>query len=265
MHAFDLAALAADRAASGGRYFEFLRVAHLSAGLYVLRAGEPDPQRPHAEDEVYHVVKGLATFAAGGTRRPVGPGSLLYVPAREDHRFEDVTEDLVVLVFFAPAESARPAARAEAPVADVRVERVTSRSLDEVLPLVADYQRFYGATPDAGRNRFHFGRLVKDPEAGVQFLARSDAGVVGFATMYFPYSSVQARRYAQLNDLFTVATARRSGVGRALMDAARAEAKARGFAKLTLQTAEDNATAQRLYDGVGATSTRWRTYDLDVG
>ena len=172
----------------------------------------------------------------------------------------------MVLVVFGPAESG-PSSPPEprAPVA-VTVERVTARTLDEVLPLVAAYQRFYGATPDAGRNRFHFGRLAKDPEAGVQFLARAGDGVVlGFATLYFPLSSVQARRYAQLNDLFTVPEARGRGVGRALFEAARREAKARGFAALTWQTAEDNATAQRLYDGVGATSTRWRTYEIGVG
>ena len=35
---------------------------------------------------------------------PVGPGSLVYVPAQVDHRFHDITEDLEILVFFAPAE-----------------------------------------------------------------------------------------------------------------------------------------------------------------
>lgn len=258
--------LAAARAASGSRYLEFLRVKDLSVGIYVLKAGEPDPQRPHAEDEVYHVVAGRATFVAAGEHRPVGPGAVLFVPAREEHRFEDVTEDLTVLVFFGPAESAPPSPRGARPAADVRIERVTARSLDEVLPLIADYQRFYGAEPDAGRNRFHFGRLVKDTEAGTQFLARSaGGGVVGFATLYFPYSSVQARRYASLNDLFTAPVARGTGVAHALLDAALAEAKARGFAKLAWQTREDSATAQRLYDGVGATFTRWHTYEMPCG
>jgi quercetin dioxygenase-like cupin family protein len=38
---------------------------------------------------------------------PVGPGSVIYVAAGEEHRFTDVTEDLAAFVLFAPAEGAR--------------------------------------------------------------------------------------------------------------------------------------------------------------
>ena len=34
----------------------------------------------------------------------VGPGSVIFVPANEEHRFVDVTEDLQVLVVFAPPD-----------------------------------------------------------------------------------------------------------------------------------------------------------------
>ena len=44
----------------------------------------------------------------GGRTIDVGPGRTLFVPAGEDHRFHDVTEDLTVLVFFAPAYTGRP-------------------------------------------------------------------------------------------------------------------------------------------------------------
>ena len=89
------------------RYLEFLRVPDLSAGLYVLEAGAPDPQSPHGEDEVYVVIRGRARFRAGPTEEEVGPGSVLFVPARLEHRFLDVRERLEVLVFFGPAEGSR--------------------------------------------------------------------------------------------------------------------------------------------------------------
>ncbi len=91
-------------------YAEFLRVEHLSAGVYRLPAGAPDPQRPHAEDELYHVVAGRATFETPAGRQPVGPGTLIFVEARLEHRFVAIEEDLVVLVVFGPAETP-PAAR----------------------------------------------------------------------------------------------------------------------------------------------------------
>jgi mannose-6-phosphate isomerase-like protein (cupin superfamily) len=87
------------------RYRELLRVPAMSVGVYRLAAGAFDRQRPHAEDEVYFVVAGRAAIVSGDTRRRVEPGSVIFVPAREQHRFEEIDEDLVVLVVFAPAES----------------------------------------------------------------------------------------------------------------------------------------------------------------
>lgn len=85
-------------------YHEFIRESSLSVGLYTIPAGEPDPQEPHGEDEVYHVVSGRATFEHEGSSQPVAAGDVIYVPAGDDHRFVDVAETLETLVFFAPAE-----------------------------------------------------------------------------------------------------------------------------------------------------------------
>lgn len=57
---------------------------------------------------IYVVVNGRGAVTAGGRTIDVGPGSTLFVPAGEDHRFHDVTEDMAVLVFFAPAYTGRP-------------------------------------------------------------------------------------------------------------------------------------------------------------
>jgi len=93
------------RAQSGKLYREFLRVPAMSAGLYVLAAGSTDPQRPHHEDEMYYVVRGRGRFKAGGEDREVSAGSVIYVAAEVEHHFYDIEEEIVVLVFFAPAET----------------------------------------------------------------------------------------------------------------------------------------------------------------
>jgi len=87
-------------------YREFLRVPALSAGVYRLAAGSADPQRPHREDELYVVLEGRARFRAGERVCSLTGGEVLYVPAALEHRFEDIEEDLTLLVMFAPAESA---------------------------------------------------------------------------------------------------------------------------------------------------------------
>jgi quercetin dioxygenase-like cupin family protein len=93
------------RAVSGRPYHEFLRVPAISAGLYVLPAGGTDHQKPHREDEIYYVLRGRARFKAGFEDREVSAGTIIFAAAEVGHRFYDITEELAVLVFFAPAET----------------------------------------------------------------------------------------------------------------------------------------------------------------
>lgn len=85
-------------------YREFLRVPSMSLGVYVLPAGSLDGQNPHGEDEVYYVIQGKGQVLVSGESRDVAPGSLIFVAANADHRFHSITEDLHLLVFFAPPE-----------------------------------------------------------------------------------------------------------------------------------------------------------------
>ena len=110
MDVFDVARLRSGHDFSSGEpYLEFIRAASLSVGLYVLPAGATDNQRPHTEDEVYHVVGGRAYIRVGEEDRAVEAGTVVFVAAGVEHRFHSIEEDLTVLVFFAPAEYARAA------------------------------------------------------------------------------------------------------------------------------------------------------------
>lgn len=102
--AYELDDLLRQRAEVGRLYHEFIRTHDLSVGVYVLPAGGTDPQGPHTEDEVYHVVSGRATISVADEEHPVAAGSVVFVGADVPHRFHDIEEDLVVLVIFGPAE-----------------------------------------------------------------------------------------------------------------------------------------------------------------
>jgi quercetin dioxygenase-like cupin family protein len=104
-HFFTLNEIDVQRASGNKLYQEFLHVPAMSAGLYVLSAGAADPQQPHHEDEMYYVVRGRARFQAANQHTEVSAGTVLFVPARIEHRFYDIEEEIAVLVFFAPAES----------------------------------------------------------------------------------------------------------------------------------------------------------------
>ena len=86
---------------------EHLRTDDLSVGTYVVPAGGEDPQDPHTEDEIYIAVSGRGMLVGPNEELAVGPGSVLFVGAGEEHRFERVEEDLVLVVVFAPAEGSR--------------------------------------------------------------------------------------------------------------------------------------------------------------
>jgi mannose-6-phosphate isomerase-like protein (cupin superfamily) len=100
----DLRSLERERVHKGDAYLEFLRVASMSAGIYVLPAGSVDAQSPHGQDELYYVVRGKARMRAGAEERALESGAVIFVAAHVEHRFYDIQEELTVLVFFAPAE-----------------------------------------------------------------------------------------------------------------------------------------------------------------
>jgi mannose-6-phosphate isomerase-like protein (cupin superfamily) len=91
-----LAALAAN--AAGTPYLELFT--HGSLAVEVYRPIGRDLQAPHARDEVYVVLAGHGRFFCDGERTPFGPGTLLFVPAGVEHRFEDFTDDFSTWVLF---------------------------------------------------------------------------------------------------------------------------------------------------------------------
>jgi GNAT superfamily N-acetyltransferase len=148
-------------------------------------------------------------------------------------------------------------------VSSVEVRPVRREELEQLLPLIAGYQRFYESEPDDDRNREFFGRFVEPSDQGLLLGAWSDGRAVGFATLYWFHSSMKAADAVLMNDLFVVEDVRGGGIGRALIEASLEAARARGAAHLEWSTAPDNARAQRLYDSMpGATRSTWYLYEI---
>lgn len=104
MKVYAVADIQKQQAGGDKRYLEFLREPSMSMGVYVLPAGGVDGQSPHTEDEVYYVVSGRGRFVSADEDVAVQAGSILFVPAHEEHRFHTIEETLHILVIFAPAE-----------------------------------------------------------------------------------------------------------------------------------------------------------------
>jgi GNAT superfamily N-acetyltransferase len=146
------------------------------------------------------------------------------------------------------------------------IARVGEADLGDLLPLLRGYCDFYEVSPTDDALLTMVRALIADPELeGVQLLARSDDGTaVGFATIFWSWSTSSAERIGVMNDLFVAPAGRGTGVADALIFACVDECKARGAGKLTWQTAPDNATAQRVYDRVGAAREEWVDYWLSA-
>jgi mannose-6-phosphate isomerase-like protein (cupin superfamily) len=102
MDVFDLKDLLKEHADSGERSLGFMFRDALSMSLYILPAGAEDMQKPHMEDEVYYVLSGKATWVVGDETHPVEEGAIIYVDREIPHKFIDITEELRLLVIFAP-------------------------------------------------------------------------------------------------------------------------------------------------------------------
>jgi GNAT superfamily N-acetyltransferase len=148
---------------------------------------------------------------------------------------------------------------------ELEIAPVAAEELEDLLPLIAAYQRFYEAEKiDEARNRSFFRRFLAPSEDGLLLGARGEGRILGYACLYWHFSSLQAVETVLMNDLFVREDARGHGVGRALIEATAEVARERGAPYVEWSTAPDNLTAQRLYDTTGATRTEWIEYELWV-
>jgi GNAT superfamily N-acetyltransferase len=146
----------------------------------------------------------------------------------------------------------------------IRVEPLKEADYERVLPLIAEYQRFYRAEPDEDRNRAFFRRFLAPSDDGLLLATWNDGELVGFATLYWTFSSTHAAEAALMNDLFVAEGHRGEGIGLALIEASVAAARDRGMRHLEWFTALDNERAQRLYDRTAAARSRWYNYEIPI-
>ena len=146
----------------------------------------------------------------------------------------------------------------------MRIETVSEADLPELLPLMRGYCDFYESDPPDEKLLTMSLALLANPSfEGVQLIARDDGGrAIGFATIFWTWSTNAAARLGTMNDLFVSAHARGSGAAEALIRACVERCRERGAVRLEWQTALDNLRAQAVYERVGGTREQWYDYWL---
>jgi ribosomal protein S18 acetylase RimI-like enzyme len=132
------------------------------------------------------------------------------------------------------------------------IRQATSGDLDRLAPLFDAYRQFYERPANLPMAREFMKERLERGDS-VVFLAEDGNLPVGFVQLYplFTSTSLRPGRLWLLNDLFVVPAVRGQGVGRKLMDRARALAEETGARGLELATARTNSGAQALYESLG--------------
>lgn len=146
------------------------------------------------------------------------------------------------------------------------ITRVGPADLEDLLPLMRGYCDFYNVAPSDEDLLALSRALLDDPEReGIQLIARdADGEAIGFATIFWTWSTTDAARLGVMNDLFVAESGRGTGAAEALITACREECTRRGAGRLAWQTAPDNLRAQAVYDRVGGHREQWVDYWLSA-
>lgn len=137
----------------------------------------------------------------------------------------------------------------------VDIRRATVADAAAIAPLFDLYRQFYGKPSDLPRAQWFVSERLLRGEAIIFVASHAKAGAqpAAFTQLYPTFSSVGTARVWHLNDLFVHERARRLGIARALMLHAISFARTDGALRLTLETAQDNTPARKLYESLGMT------------
>lgn len=131
------------------------------------------------------------------------------------------------------------------------VTAATPADLADLTRLFGAYLHFYEVPRRAAEIEAFLATRLRLGDSHLS-IARDERGQAqGFVQLYPFQSSLALAPAWLLSDLYVDESARRSGVGEALMNAARAHAEASGACGLQLETAKTNLAGQRLYERLG--------------
>ncbi len=139
------------------------------------------------------------------------------------------------------------------------IRKANLTDLEHIVPLFDAYRQFYKQAPDLNGARAYLKARLENHETTI-FIDHTNTA---FALLYDTFSSVPMQRLTILNDLYTKPEARGQGLATALINASREHALEMQSVFLRLRTAQDNVTAQSVYEGIGFIKDEiYLTYNL---
>jgi GNAT superfamily N-acetyltransferase len=135
-------------------------------------------------------------------------------------------------------------------VKSATVRQAAFSDVEELALLFDQYRQFQGQSSNLQAARSFLSERFNHRES-VLFIAHDGSTPVGFAQLFPSYSSVSLSRVFVLNDLFVHQAARKTGIASKLLEALEQYAWSFGSARVTLNVARTNVSAQGVYESRG--------------
>lgn len=135
--------------------------------------------------------------------------------------------------------------------------------LNSLTELMYEYIVGFYKKPKPATEKIH--QLIQsllNQQEGVQFVAFQDGKLVGFATLYFTFSTMKADKYTVMNDLFVMEPYRDTEVETQLFLECHKYTQQHKFTHMSWITATDNERAQRFFDKIGGVQGDWINYTI---
>ncbi|TXC92853.1 GNAT family N-acetyltransferase [Metabacillus litoralis] len=104
--------------------------------------------------------------------------------------------------------------------------------------------------------------ILLEKNKGIQYIAEQEGDLVGFATLFFSFSTTKADKITIMNDIYVIQNVRSKGVAQELFKACVKYTKENGYAHMSWITATDNKRAQRFYEKMGGSLGDWMSYSI---
>jgi ribosomal protein S18 acetylase RimI-like enzyme len=132
----------------------------------------------------------------------------------------------------------------------MEIYQATIDDLEGVSDLFNLYRKFYQQESDLEGAKTYIKKRIESKDS-VIFVVKDKQKYVGFTQLYPTFSSISMKRAWILNDLYVDEEARKQGIGEMLLQKAKEYATETGAKSVSLSTAPDNYSAQRLYEKNG--------------
>lgn len=132
-----------------------------------------------------------------------------------------------------------------------KTRKASIADIYKIAPLFNAYRQFYEQEPNLEFAREFISARLNNNES-IIFIAEDETqNALGFCQIYPSFCSVLGAPIYVLYDLFVSPEARKSGLGKLLLEQAREHAQVNNIPRMDLTTAKTNLTAQSLYESLG--------------